>query len=111
MVALCSPSSPAKDPAQCMDLVERFANQSSISSIPYWSNYSNACLLSGSTGINSVECVQAANNLREKAYLDAISMGYEEYDGSYGINSTILSTGYITQDITNAIKELIRNNI
>ena len=111
MVALCSPQSPAKNSTKCIDLVERFAYQSSVSNIPYWSDYSNACLLSGSSGINSVECVQAANKLRERAYLDVKSTGYGFLEGSHGINSTILSTGYITQDITNDIKELIRNNI
>ena len=113
MVALCSRFSPAKNSTNCIDLVRRFASQSSVSNISYWSNYSNACLLSGSSGINSVSCAQAANNLQKNAYLDAKAMGktYEFYDGLYGINSTIFSTGYITQNITNDIKELIRNNI
>ena len=110
MVALCSPQSPAKNSTQCMDLVQKFAQQSKVSNILYWYNYSKACLLSGRNGINSDGCVQAAKNLRESAYLDVEAFGYESFEGEMGINSEILSTGYITQAITDGIKELIRNN-
>jgi hypothetical protein len=100
MVALCSPNSLAKNPYKCGELIHKLAAKSKESTILYWSDYFQDCFIKP----NQIKCNLAAKSLRDNAYLSDINQSYEW-------NSQELFTGYITQEITDGIEQLILSNL
>ena len=97
MVALCSSKSSVYEQS-CSELVASLAKKSENSNILYWSKYLQYCFIMP----NQDKCNSAAKSLRSDAYLSDISAELLE---SY---SQELSTGYITEKITDGIKMLLR---
>ena len=107
MVALCSSESPASNPTKCRELIRRIASKSLVSALELnissgWYSYFQTCFIEPNTEF----CSQSTESLRLNAYISDISFPFLPENVS-----KLLSTGYISQNITDGIKKLFLSNL